>query len=77
MSKDISISTKYDTFENQDDLNGSEILGTGGHRWELPVLHYQKIMAIYPYPFLVVITQLFSWIIFIHDCICILTGSHG
>ena len=47
------------------------------HRWELPVLHYHKIMVIYPYPFLVVIAQLFSWIIFIHDCICILTGSHG
>ena len=23
-----------------------------GHRWELPVIHYQKIMLIYPYPFL-------------------------
>ena len=33
------------------------------HRWELPVLHYQKIMVIYPYPFLVVIAQLFSWMI--------------
>ena len=22
-----------------------------GHRWELPVLHYHKIMVIYPYPF--------------------------
>ena len=47
------------------------------HRWELPVIHYLKIMAIYPYPLLVVITQLFSWIIFINDCICILTGSPG
>ena len=45
------------------------------HRWELPVLHYHKIMLIYPYPSLVVITQFFSWIIFIRDCICILTGS--
>ena len=34
-------------------------------------------MIIYPYPFLVVITQLFSWTIFIPDCICILTGSPG
>ena len=34
-------------------------------------------MAIYPYPFFVVITQLFSCIIFINDCICILTGSPG
>ena len=46
-----------------------------GHRWELPVLHYQKIMVIYPFPFLVVITQLFSCIIFINGCIYILTGS--
>ena len=30
-----------------------------------------------PVPFLVVISQLFSWIIFINDCICILTGSLG
>ena len=43
------------------------------HRWELPVLHYHKIMVIYPHPFVVVITQLFSWIIFINDYICILT----
>ena len=34
-------------------------------------------MVIYPYPFLVVITQLFSNIIFINDCVCILTGSPG
>ena len=47
------------------------------HRWDLPVLHYHKIMVIYPYPFLVVITQLFSCTIFINDCICILTGSPG
>ena len=47
----------------------------GVHRWDLPVLHYHEIMVIYPYPFLVVITQLFSCIIFINDCICILTGS--
>ena len=45
------------------------------HRCYLPVLHYHKIMVIYLYPFLVVVTQLFSWIIFITDCICILTGS--
>ena len=44
------------------------------HIWELPVLHYHKIMVIYPYPFLVVIIQLFSCIIFINGCICILTG---
>ena len=47
------------------------------HGWDLPVLHYHKIMVIYPYPFLVVVTQLFSWIIFINDCIWILTGSPG
>ena len=23
------------------------------HRWELPILHYHKIMSIYPYHFLV------------------------
>ena len=28
------------------------------HRWELPVIHYHKIMVTYPYPFFVVITQL-------------------
>ena len=28
-----------------------------------------------PLPFLVVINQFFSWIIFINNCICILTGS--
>ena len=36
-----------------------------------------KIMAIYPYPFLVIITQLIYWIILLNDCICILTGSTG
>ena len=51
--------------------------GNVGHRWDLPVLRYLKIMVIYPYPFLVVINQLFSCIIFIDDCICILTGSPG
>ena len=35
------------------------------HRWDLPVLSYHEIMVIYPYPFLVVIIQLFSWIIFL------------
>ena len=45
------------------------------HRWDLPVLRYHKIMVIYPYPFLVVITKLFSCIICINDCICILAGS--
>ena len=50
---------------------------TALHRWELPVLHYHEIMVLYPYYFLVVITQLFTWIIFIHDCVCILTGSPG
>ena len=47
------------------------------HRWDLPVLRYHKIMVIYHYPFVVVITQLFSCIIFINGCICILTGSPG
>ena len=47
------------------------------HRWELPVLHYHEIMVIYHYPFFEVITQLFSCIIFINDCICILTVSPG
>ena len=47
------------------------------HKWELPVLHYKKIMIIHPYPFFVAMTQLFSCIIFINGCICILTGSPG
>ena len=47
------------------------------HRWDLTVLHYHKIMVIYPHPFLVVINQLFACIIFINDCICILSGSTG
>ena len=34
-------------------------------------------MLIYPHPFFVAITQLFSLIIFINDCICILSGSPG
>ena len=46
-------------------------------RWDLPFLRYHKIMVIYPYPLLVVITPLFSCIIFINDCICILNGSPG
>ena len=33
-------------------------------------------IVIYPYPFLVIITQLLFRIIFINDCICILTHSH-
>ena len=48
-----------------------------GHRWELYVLHYNEIMVIYPYPFLVVINLFFYWIIFINDCICIWNGSPG
>ena len=59
-----------------------QVPGRGGipsstHRWELPVIHYHKIMVIYHYPFVVVIIQFFSWIILINDCICILTGSPG
>ena len=47
------------------------------HRWELPVLRYQNILKIFSHPFLVSIAQLFSWIIFINDYICILTSSPG
>ena len=47
------------------------------HRWYLPVLRYREIMVIYSYPFLEVVTLLFSWVIFISDCIYILTGSPG
>ena len=47
------------------------------HRWERPVINYHEIMVIYPYHFLVITTQSFSWIIFINDCIGILTGPHG
>ena len=59
--------------EDNDDL---EVSGED-HRWELPVLHYQKILVIYPYPFFVVIILLLSQIIFMNDCICILTGPTG
>ena len=45
------------------------------HRWNLPVLCYHDIMVIYLYPFLVVITLLLTYVIFIKYCICILTGS--
>ena len=48
---------------------------SSGYIWDLLVFCYHEIMVIYPYPFLVVINQFFSWIIFIPDCICILTGS--
>ena len=49
----------------QDDPTSLELMGTPdyggqGHRWELPFLHYHKIMVIFPYLFLVVITQFFS-----------------
>ena len=47
------------------------------HIWELPVLCYHEIMVMYPYPFLVLSTQLFSCIIFINDYINILTVSPG
>ena len=47
------------------------------HRRELPILHYHEIMVIYPYHFLVVITQFFSSIICINNCIFILTGPDG
>ena len=47
----------------------------GKHIWELTIIHCHKIMENYPYPFLVVISQFFSLVIFINDCICILTGS--
>ena len=55
----------------------SLVTRSSNHRWELPVLHYHKILVIFPYPFLVVITQLFYWVIFINYFICILTGSPG
>ena len=54
---------------------GLPLLGGDGdvqYRWELPVIHYHEIMVIYHYPFLVVITHMFSCILFINDCIHIL-----
>ena len=39
-------------------LNGNQ--ETTHHIWELPILHYHKIRVINPYPFFVVIYQLFS-----------------
>ena len=56
-------------------VNGYETHGCHGN--ELPVLHYHKIRVIYPYPFLVVINQLFSWIIFMNGRIYILNGFPG
>ena len=50
---------------------------TTNHRGELPVFYYHKIMVMYPYPFVVLITLLLSWIIFINDFICIWTDSPG
>ena len=43
----------------------------------ITVIHWYKIMVIYLSPSLVKIIQLFFWIIFIDDFICILTGSSG
>ena len=47
------------------------------HIWELPVIRYHEIMVIYPNPFFVVITLMFSETRFINYCICIFTGSPG
>ena len=47
------------------------------HVWALSDLCYHIILEIFPYPFLVVITQLLFCITFINDCICILDGSPG
>ena len=47
------------------------------HRRELPVLNYHGIMVFCPNPIFMVIAVLLSWIIFIHDGICILTSSPG
>ena len=47
------------------------------HRWGLHVLYYHNIMVFPHYYFLVLITQMFYWLIFINDCISILTGSSG
>ena len=52
----------------------AHVFGVGAliaHKWELIFSYYHKVMVIHPYPFLVVITQLFSWIIFNNDCIYI------
>ena len=48
----------YPLLEKDIREGGLETIET--HRWELTVLHYHKIMVIYPYPFLVVIAQFFS-----------------
>ena len=49
---------------------------TTHHRWELPVLRYHKIMIIYLTLFYGN-SPIFSGIIFINYCMCILTGSPG
>ena len=51
--------------------------GQWWYTWGLPVLYDDKIMLIYPYPFLVVINLFFSWVICINGCICILNGFPG
>ena len=44
---------------NCDSVHASYLPGGGIHKWDLPVLHYHEITAIYPNPFLLVITQFF------------------
>ena len=68
---------KFDDKQNLKNILDAALLYIPEHRWDLTVLRYHEIMVTYPYPFLVVITQFFSCIIFINDCICILTGSPG
>ena len=60
---------------NGDGVIGGTIFTPSVHIWELPVFYYNEIMVTYPYPFFLVINQLFSCIICTNDCICILTGS--
>ena len=55
-----SVSTRGGISEVTKFSDGAGVKAWGQHRWELLVLYYHKIMVIYPYPFLVLITLLFS-----------------
>ena len=78
LDKDIDpyVTNEPDTCKKKD-RNTFFFITYSKHRRKLSVLHYHKIIVIYPYAFLVVINQLFSCIICINDCICILIGSTG
>ena len=64
--------TPSDASSGEDSSSSEESSSSEDHIWELPVSHYHEIMVIYPYTFFGAISQLFSCIICINDCICII-----